>query len=124
MSKILDKLKSVLFSETSPSPVDDVSDEQVWELAWEAEELAAIQTGKWGNWQVVPNIFVKIAQDKLGLSEADAKQLWDQPKTQNCIMRLMRIQACAEAHLPLYPTHMFKEEPITPIQMVGDVIIN
>lgn len=124
MSKILDKLKAILFSEIPASPLDDVTDNQVWALAWEAEELAARQAGLWGNWRAIPRIFVKIAQDNLSLSEADAKQLWNQSRTQNYIMRLMRIQGCAAAHLPLYSTCTFKEEPITPIQLVGDVIIN
>lgn len=124
MGKILDKLKNMLFSEKPTSPLDDVTDNQVWSLVWKSEEIAAIQAGKWGNWEVVPHIFVKVSQDDLGLSEAESKQLWDQPRTQECVMRLMRIQGCAAAHIPPYTTHTFKEESITPIQMVGDVIIN
>lgn len=104
--------------------MDAVSDNQVWALAWKAEEIAAIQAGKWGNWKAVPHIFVKVAQDELGLSEPEAKQLWNQPRTQDCVMRLMRIQGCAELHIPPYITHTIKEESITPIQMVGDIIIN
>lgn len=124
MSKILDKLKDMLFSKTPPSPADAVTDNQVWALVWKAEEIAAMQAGKWGNWKAVSHIFVKVAQDELGLSEVQAKQLWNQSRTQDCVMRLMRIQGCAEAHLPLQSTHAFKKEPITPIQMVGDIIIN
>lgn len=124
MSKILDKLKAMLFKEAPSSPLDAVTDSQVFALAMEAEELAAMQAGLWGNWQAVPRIFVKAAQDNLGLSEADAKQLWNQSRTQDCVMRLIRVQGCAAAHLPLHSTHTFKKEPITPIQMVGDVIIN
>lgn len=124
MSKILDKLKAMLFKEAPPSPLDAVTYKQVWSLVMEAEETAASQAGLWGNWQAVPRLFVKSAQDSLGITEYEAEQLWNQSRTQDCVMRLARIQGCAAAHLPLFPVHACRKEPQQPMNMVGDIIIN
>lgn len=124
MSKILDKLKAALFGEAPSSPLDAVTDKQVWSLVMEAEEIAASQAGLWGNWQAVPRLFVKSAQDSLGITEDEAEQLWNQPRTQDCVMRLVRIQGCAATHLPIYLVHERRREPQQPMNMVGDIIIN
>lgn len=124
MSKILDKLKDMLSREVPLSPLDAVTDDQVQALVWKAEEIAASQAGLWGNWRAVPRLFVKSAQDSLGLTEDEAKQLWNQSRTQDYVMQLARIQGCAAAHLPLFPVHEHRMEFQQPMNMDGDIIIN
>lgn len=98
---MINKLKKLFC--TKKAKEDLITDDQIYGLLWSAEETAAIQVGRWGNWEAVPDLFVEYAQEMYDLSFEEATALFKQERTQDNLTRLMEIQCADAAGVPYSP---------------------
>lgn len=116
---MINKLKKLFY--TKKAKEDLITDDQIYGLLWSAEETAAIQAARWGNWEAVPDLFVEYAQDRYDLSFEEATALFKQERTQEQLTGLMELQCAAAAGVP-YSPRKHKSEHVPIAHVVGSII--